>query len=558
MKKVEVTHANKNKVGCAGNIILGIGFLFLFLIAKFLFPSFRKFHIPLPLLLIGGVILYFFGKRILVYFASLVGFGYGYGTNFVREKTGLNKDKNEMLSNTFNINQEITIKNPFAGIFISGGAGSGKSKSLIEPLIKESGKKGFTGVVYDFKYPELAEYVNTAYQDTDIARYYFNFQDLTRSNKINPIAPELMTNESFAREFAYTILVNLNPQMISKPDFWTDNATALLTSVFWYLRTKYPSYCTLPHAISMVLQPNVEALLRELSSVPKCADMIAPILTAYYQKADNQLAGVISSLQISLSKINFNEVYYLMGDSDVNLELNNSDNKGILTIGNNPQLSSTYAPLIGLILTSISKQLNRPAKEKSVFMVDEFPTVYIPNVEQLPATARSNKVATILACQDISQMVDRYGREKAETILSNLGNQFYGRTPNPATARRVSEMFGKEEKTVMGESITDPGVGVFLGEKFSKTESFNTRESDRVKLQDVANLSTGNFYVTLAEADGDERQGLAQIPMDNRFTKTEILPFQNFSERDLQQAYDRVSLDVTQVILRNSIIATQQ
>lgn len=240
------------------------------------------------------------------------------------------------------------------------------------------------------------------------------------------------------------------------------------------------------------------------------------------------------------------------------MQVNNPESKGILTIGNNPQLSSTYAPLIGLILTSISKQLNRPGKEKSVFMIDEFPTVYIPNVEQLPATARSNKVATILACQDISQMVDKYGREKAETILSNLGNQFYGRTPNPATARRVSEMFGKEEKTVMSESITDPGLTIFLGDKYSKTESFSTRESDRVKLQDIANLNTGNFYVMLAESAESERQGLAQIPMDNKFTKTEILPFHSFSERDLEQAYNRVSLDVTEVILKNSILATQK
>lgn len=311
MKKVEVTHAQK-KGGCAGSIVLGILFFCIYLIAKFLFPSFRNFNVPLPMLLVGGVILYFFGNRILEFFAKMLGYAFGYSTSFIKGKIGLNKEFNKNFENALSINKEIIVKNPFAGIFISGGAGSGKSKSLIEPLIKESGKKGFTGVVYDFKYPELAQYVNTAYQGSDITKYYFNFQDLTRSNKINPIAPELMTNESFAREFAYTILVNLNPQMISKPDFWTDNATALLTSVFWYLRTKYPSYCTLPHAISMVLQPNVEALLRELSSVPKCADMIAPILTAYYQKADNQLAGVISSLQISLSKINFNEVYYLM------------------------------------------------------------------------------------------------------------------------------------------------------------------------------------------------------------------------------------------------------
>lgn len=543
MKSVEVQHHKPN--GC-GKYALPI--LFYFGVTYLLNLGFFS----LQGIIIGGAISIFLAKVGLPLFLRFL-FTFNlsgiskYLPEQVKQLFPTNKDDQEI----FSLNRETKILNPYAGIFISGGAGSGKSKSIIEPLIKEAGKKEFTGVIYDFKFPELAQYVETAYAESPVSRYYFNFEDLQRSNKINPISPDIMTKESFAREFAYTILVNLNPQMISKPDFWSDNATALLSSVFWFLREKYPSYCTLPHAISMILQPNFEALLRELSSVPKCAEMIAPIMTAYEQGADNQLAGVLSSLQISLGKINFNEVYYLMGESDFNLELNNPDSKGILTIGNNPQLSSTYAPLIGLILTSISKQLNRQGKEKSIFMLDEFPTVYIPNVEQLPATARSNKVATILACQDIAQMTDKYGREKAETILSNLGNQFYGRTPNPQTAKRISDIFGKEEKQVI--SVSQPSIFDF-GKSPSYTHS--TRDSDRVKMQDVANLSTGSFYTLLSE--GVEKQGISHIPMDIQFNKSEILPFNSFSDRDLEQAYNRISLDVKEVILYKSILATQK
>jgi len=448
----------------------------------------------------------------------------------------------------FTINGATKIENPFAGIFICGGAGSGKSKSLIEPSIKEAGKKNYTGVIYDFKFPELAQYTESAYKNnTEVSRYYFNFEDLNRSHKINPIAPELMTNESFAREFAYTILVNLNPQMIDKPDFWSDNATSLLAATFWYLREKHPQFCTLPHAISMILQPSTTALLMELSSVPKSADMIAPILTAFHQKADNQLAGVISSLQVSLSKINIDEIYYLMTATDFSLQLNNAESKGILTLGNSPALASTYAPIIGLILASVAKQLNRQNKEKSIFMVDEFPTVYIPNIEQLPATARSNKVVTILACQDIAQLTDKYGKEKAETVLSNLGNQFYGRTPNPATAKRVSELFGKADKNVVS---TNEDIGII---NWRKSQTHSTRESDNVKVQEVAQLETGSFYTLLSE--GANRQGLSQIPMDKNFQKSEIPEFKNVGENDLKNAYNKVKSDISDVILKDMLSA---
>ena len=439
----------------------------------------------------------------------------------------------------FTINGKTTIKNPFAGIFISGGAGSGKSKSLIEPLIKESGKKNFTGVVYDFKFPELAQYVHTAYSNSEVKPYYFNFQDISRSHRLNPIAPNLMSNDSFAREFAYSILANLNPAMISKPDFWSDNSVAFLTAIFWYLKTKHPKKCTLPHAISLIMQPDFDALFKEIVSVPKCQDMIAPLATAYANGAKDQFAGVLSSLQVSLSKINVDEIYYLMTESEVNLELNNEENKGVLVLGNNPVLATTYAPIMGLVLTSVSKQLNRAGKEKSVFMIDEFPTVYVPNVEQLPATARSNKVATILACQYIAQVQDKYGSEKTESILSNLGNQFYGRTPSIDTARRVVALFGKYDK----QKVSISSKEILEGNSVTKS----TQESDFVKPQDVANLNTGTFYTVLSE--GNNRQGISAIPMDKNFHKTEIEPFSNVTESDIENAYNKVKNDISDMLM---------
>ena len=446
------------------------------------------------------------------------------------------------------LNGNVTIHNPYSGVFISGGAGSGKSKSIIEPLISDCGRKEFTGVIYDFKFPELASYMATAYKNSPVKAYYINFSDLTRTNRMNPIAPELMRNDSFAREFAFTILANLNPSMIKKPDFWSDNSTALLASIFWYLKKRHSQYCTLPHAISMILQPDLEALLKTLSEEPKCADMIAPILTAFANKADNQLAGVIASLQVALSKINTEEVYYITSASDFSLDLNNPQSKGILCIGNDPVLAGTYSPVIGLMLTAISKILNQQGKEKSVFMLDEFPTVFVPNIEQLPATARSNKVATVLACQDIAQIVDKYGKEKADTILSNLGNQFYGRTTNPATAQRVSQMFGKADRLMMTTSDNYNQTLIFGDKRQGGGKSYSYQERDLVKVQDVATLSTGSFYTILSE--GKKRQGLSSISVDPSFNKTPIMPFRNISELDLEENFNKIKRETGEILIK--------
>lgn len=444
------------------------------------------------------------------------------------------------------LNGAVEVKNPYSGIFISGGAGSGKSKSLIEPIIYDAGIKNFTGVVYDFKYPELAKYVETAFDSSKIDKRYVNFTDMNYTDRINPIEPSLMRNDSFAREFAFSILANLNPTMISKPDFWSDNSLSLLSAVFWYLKSNEPQFCTLPHAMSLILQPDLEALLNMLQSNEKCSDMIATILTAHKQGAQNQLSGVISTLQVALSKINTAEIYFVTSESDFSLNLNDPINKTILVVGNDPTLLETYSPVIGLILTSISKQLNQQDKAKSIFLIDEFPTVFIPKVEQLPATGRSNKVATILACQDIAQMVDKYGKDKADTILSNLGNQFYGRTTNPETAKRVSMLFGKSDKLIesTNKSSSNNVFGTDL--KNTKGSSYSYQERDLVKVQDVAQLTTGSFYTILSE--GKIRQGKTTIPLKTSFVKSDLPQKRHITDEQIENVFTRVKMEAKQML----------
>lgn len=436
----------------------------------------------------------------------------------------------------------LQVINPYSGIFICGGAGSGKSKSIIEPIIYDCGKKGYTGVIYDFKFPELAKHVESAYKNNvNIKRYYINFTDVSTSNLFNPIAPEYMVSSFYAIEFATAIMQNLNIKSNKNADFWSESSTALLASVFWYLREEKPQWCNLPYAISFVMQSNFERLIDLLQTNDECADLIASIVTAKNSGAGNQLAGVVSSLQTPLAKINTPEIYWVMGKgNDFDLNLNSESNPSIVTIGNNPALASSIGPVIGLMLTAITKQLNQQNRLKSVVLVDEFPTVFIPNVENIPATARSNKVATILACQDVTQVVDRYGREKSDTILSNLGNQFYGRTTNPQTAKRVSEIFGKEDREMMSTSHTS--ANIFTGQNASTSRSYSTHESDVVKAQDVTGLNTGTFYCILSE--GAVKMGKQKFVLNQNYTHSDLPVLRTTSRADLMENYKEIKANV--------------
>ena len=99
----------------------------------------------------------------------------------------------------------------------------------------------------------------------------------------------------------------------------------------------------------------------------------------------------------------------------------------MLCIGNSPTLSDTFAPVIACLVAVATKQMNQQGKRHSFVLLDEGPTLFIPKLDQLPATARSNKVATIYMAQDFAQMRKEYGQNKAEAITSNLNNQLFGR-----------------------------------------------------------------------------------------------------------------------------------
>lgn len=404
--------------------------------------------------------------------------------------------------------KDLVLKNPFRGIFISGAAGSGKSRSIIEPMIKQAIEKKFTGVMYDFKFPALSEHVYThAQKQPNLKTYFVNFTDLNRSNRINPIDPNLMNNSSVAREYASAIIQNLNPESIKNKDFWVRSAEAVLTGVFWYLKEEEPRYCTLPHAVALVLNSKAEDLIRKLCENPICAGILSSLSDSLDRGAENQTAGVLGTLKISLSTLNSPEIFWVLSDKDFNLNLNDKSDPKFLCVGNDPSLNSTYGPVISLIITACTRQMNQQGKQHSIVILDEAPTIYIPNFDVLPATARSNKVASVFCAQDFTQIIDKYGDTKAEVILSNLNCHFVGRTTSLKTADKYSKIFGREDKIFESKSESQSSGGTILqnimgNESSSVSESY--QERTRIPVQEFLNLETGRFIGFAPEASHSE------------------------------------------------------
>ncbi|GAB3309086.1 hypothetical protein GCM10027348_41000 [Hymenobacter tenuis] len=418
----------------------------------------------------------------------------------------------------------INIPNPFRGTLVLGGAGAGKSYSIGEPLIEQFTEKGFAGLIYDFKFPVLAEAAQKAFvladakaraagkQPAQVQLHIINFKDLERSERVNPLRADKMPVVAYANEYARAIMANLNPESIKKMDFFDTSANAFLTAIIWFYKKNFPTFCTLPHVVNTALHPDFTHVLSMLDSDPECGDMVRSITTAVKQRAEKQVAGVIASLQIVLTRINSPEIAWVLTPDEArgegfSLELNDKKAPKVLVVGNDPTLKETFSPVISCIVAVALKLMNQQHKHPSYVFLDEAATIYVPNLEVIPATARSNKVAMIYMTQDLSQMIDAYGREKMQVMVSNLNNQFFGKVNSLETAKFVSELVGKEDREMVSASLGRSQSGGSRGAGSSSNQSVSWQERNLVRLQDTITLETGEFIGQTVETEQPFFQG---------------------------------------------------
>jgi hypothetical protein len=120
----------------------------------------------------------------------------------------------------------VVVGNPFRGIFIAGAAGSGKSESVAVPLLLEFIRKGFAGIVYDFKFPALDNDISSFLNATgsDLRHFRLNFSNPYRTDFVRPI--QLEENVKLLKEVE---VKGTAAQLVVKGDTLEYNATAFKT-----------------------------------------------------------------------------------------------------------------------------------------------------------------------------------------------------------------------------------------------------------------------------------------------------------------------------------------
>lgn len=363
---------------------------------------------------------------------------------------------------------DLYFPHPEEGFLILGAAGTGKSFFCLLKIHFQWLTKGLPAYIYDFKGnpPTLGK---DAYRILKMAtklkkmNYYpgiqkipdfhiFNPSDPIGSVRINPLDPKYIQSKTDADYIGNTIYRNLDKEAIKKSDFWAKNAFAITSNTIWSLAKYKPEFSTLAHFIALVLRPANELckVLMEINPMIR-KDMLA-IISAFENEAGSQLAGVEATVGLPVAKLNVPELMYLTSDSEMDLDISNPEKPSVFIACSDPKKREVYQPVLGAITAIVKNNINQQGKLPCLFSIDELKTLFIDELDDLPNTARSNMVATVIAFQDRSQLAMNYDTNNAKVIMNAPGNKLILRIADVETAESFSKMLGEYDKKKKGSS----------------------------------------------------------------------------------------------------------
>ena len=418
--------------------------------------------------------------------------------------------------------------NPFRGTMVIGTPGSGKSFGVINPAIRQMIAKGFCLCIYDFKFPDLAQIAYYHYllkkskdSDYNYSFHVINLNEVEKSRRVNPFHKKYIQTLAEAQEMAESMVSSLQKGGSSSGGgseaFFTQSAINFLAScIYFFAKLENGKYSDLPHILSF-MNRSYQEIFDSLFKNEEIGSLLSPFKTAYDNKAFDQLEGQIGTLKIFLSRLATKESFWVFSGDEVELKITDRENPSIIILASDPGTQDINSALYSAVLNRTLRLVNSKHNLPGGIIADEFPTIYIHKIDNVVATARSNRVAVLLGLQEIPQLRQFYKKEVADTISAIVGNILSGSARDKNTLEWLEKLFGKIKQKSFSQSISQQGT----------TTSINEKMDFMIPAGKIAALRTGEMVGMIAqgeENDTDEYKTSAingKINLDMKAIKQE-------------------------------------
>lgn len=420
----------------------------------------------------------------------------------------------------------VNIVNPFMSSLILGTPGKGKTFVMILEYLSQLMSKGFTGIVYDYKDGDLTDLIVKYHHREkekqgdkyNISLNIINFREPIRGIKLNPLDRKVLKSDDHCVDIVEGLIFTLNKKWIESRDFWADNTISYISSVAKFLRnvnlkrevvvtdengkqkitTIEKNCCSLAHLIAFCLMDvdNYDAIYALMRYKYNKQNLLG-FLTALNQKAEGQLAGMFGSVQSVMQKLNSPKLYYLTDEkATFDMNLNDPEKPQIVSIKYDNQVGAVYSGVASAYLTQACLALNQKNRLPSFIVIDEASTVFVKKLDEVIATGRSNKVATTLVFQDMSQIERDYGKKVSDALINTIGNKIAFQVDGQS-AKYMSDLFGNVKKEKKNYSYTKDGE--------ISSYSISKENVKMITPDDISNLMQGQCAGRLQSERGMEK-----------------------------------------------------
>ena len=401
---------------------------------------------------------------------------------------------------------------------VFGASGTGKSRYFLKPNILQAN----SSIICTDPSGDIMQ--ATGYFLEKIKGYEvkcLNIEDMYKSNRFNPLYYIRETKDIAI--IVNTFLENINGEKKSSGgengDFWTQSAKALLCAVIGYLYEVCPieqrNFSNVLDIIRMdgrsesddaTTETDFDILFENLGEADPASYAYQQYRIFKQAPAKTRL-NILISTSVNLSQLDIPEVKNLTYKDEMNLDAVGEKYMAIFLII--PQADTTYAWLTAMFYSLMFKRLYKYGEERMKqsaidadngvidpstgavvkplsdpqmkvpvrFLIDECRNIgKIPNLSIYLATCRKYRITIAPIFQNYSQIEELYGKEGANSIVSNCDAFLFLGGSDKSTLEIIQGHLGKETVKTLSNSMAQTSKGSNSATKQQTGKDLMTRD----------------------------------------------------------------------------------
>ena len=374
---------------------------------------------------------------------------------------------------------------------ILGTTGSGKSESVVKPLVKLLAKNGQSMLITDPK-GELYKDSANELKKRGYNIIVLNFRDPQKGNSWNPLALPFKYYRAGNKDKATELLDDIASNILYDPNnkndpFWEKSAADFFSGLAMGLFMDAKEEEVNLNSINLMSTVGEERFgaskyINEYFKMKGESSSAYVLASGTINAPNDTKGGILSTFRQKIRLFTSREALSeMLSYSDFDMRKIGTEKTAVFMIIHDEK--TTYHSLLTIFIKQCYETLVDVANEaggklpfRTNFILDEFANMPpLSDVDSMVSAARSRDIRMTFIIQNFAQLNDVYGQEVAQVIKGNCNNLIYLLSTEMAALEEISKLCGEVKSKEKEKTASTPLITVTELQKFKMGEALLMR-----------------------------------------------------------------------------------